>query len=141
MADLTRDRARRGPGAEGLVGLGARAFDYRRTVADVSMSGLLSGGMDASPITGLLAETGTPDLRAYAIGFEAAGGEAAVTAARALRIPVVGVDFLVPAHDQPQHVIIEANERTGVANHEPQPVAERFMARCHARAYQPLHDQ
>ncbi|MHA7684438.1 asparagine synthase-related protein [Cupriavidus sp. PET2-C1] len=99
VSDMTRDRARRGPGAEGLVGLGARAFDHRRTVADVPMSVLLSGGMDTSPITGLLAETGTPDLRAYAIGLEAVGGEAAVTVARALRIPVVALDFLVPAHD------------------------------------------
>ncbi|MGO4808790.1 N-acetylglutaminylglutamine synthetase [Cupriavidus sp. 2MCAB6] len=53
--------------------------------------------------------------------------EAAVTAARALRIPVVGLDFLVPAHDQPEYVIIEANERPGLANHEPQPTAERFV--------------
>lgn len=53
--------------------------------------------------------------------------EAAQTAARALRIPVVGLDFLVPAADQPEYVIIEANERPGLANHEPQPTAERFV--------------
>ncbi len=53
--------------------------------------------------------------------------EAAETAARALRIPVVGLDFLVPAPDQPEHVIIEANERPGLANHEPQPTAQRFV--------------
>lgn len=53
--------------------------------------------------------------------------EAAQTAARALRIPVVGLDFLVPAADQPEYVIIEANERPGLANHEPQPTAERFI--------------
>ncbi|MDF3838135.1 N-acetylglutaminylglutamine synthetase [Cupriavidus basilensis] len=53
--------------------------------------------------------------------------EAAVTAARALRIPVVGLDFLVPAHDRPEYVVIEANERPGLANHEPQPTAERFV--------------
>ncbi len=53
--------------------------------------------------------------------------EAAQTAARALRIPVVGLDFLVPAADQPDYVIIEANERPGLANHEPQPTAERFV--------------
>lgn len=47
-----------------------------RTVADVPVGVLLSGGVDSSLITGLLAETGTPDLRTYAIGFEAAGGEA-----------------------------------------------------------------
>ncbi len=53
--------------------------------------------------------------------------EAAETAARALRIPVVGLDFLVPAPDADQYVIIEANERPGLANHEPQPTAERFI--------------
>ncbi|CAD5109303.1 N-acetylglutaminylglutamine synthetase [Zestomonas carbonaria] len=53
--------------------------------------------------------------------------EAAITAARALDIPVVGVDLLVPAPDQPDYVFIEANERAGLANHEPQPTAERFI--------------
>ncbi|TWG87479.1 GNAT-family acetyltransferase (TIGR03103 family) [Cupriavidus gilardii J11] len=53
--------------------------------------------------------------------------DAAQRAARALRIPVVGLDFLVPAADQPDYVIIEANERPGLANHEPQPTAERFI--------------
>lgn len=54
-------------------------------------------------------------------------GEAAVAAARALEIPVVGMDLLVPAADQPDYVIIEANERPGLANHEPQPTAECFI--------------
>jgi GNAT-family acetyltransferase (TIGR03103 family) len=53
--------------------------------------------------------------------------EAAETAARALRIPVVGLDFLVPSPEQPGYVIIEANERPGLANHEPQPTAQRFI--------------
>ena len=53
--------------------------------------------------------------------------EAAVSAARALEIPVVGLDLLVPAADQPDYVLIEANERAGLANHEPQPTAERFI--------------
>ncbi|MBS7660922.1 N-acetylglutaminylglutamine synthetase [Pseudomonas lalucatii] len=53
--------------------------------------------------------------------------EAAVKAARALDIPVVGLDLLVPAADRPEHVFIEANERAGLANHEPQPTAERFV--------------
>ena len=52
---------------------------------------------------------------------------AAESAARALRIPVVGLDFLVPAPDQEDYVIIEANERPGLANHEPQPTAQRFI--------------
>jgi D-alanine-D-alanine ligase-like ATP-grasp enzyme len=53
--------------------------------------------------------------------------DAAETAARALRIPVVGLDFLVPAPDSDQYVIIEANERPGLANHQPQPTAQRFI--------------
>jgi len=53
--------------------------------------------------------------------------EAAVRAAESLGIPVTGIDFLVPAVDGPDYVFIEANERPGLANHEPQPVAERFV--------------
>jgi len=53
--------------------------------------------------------------------------EAAVCAARALEIPMVGLDLLVEAVDRPEYVIIEANERAGLANHEPQPTAERFI--------------
>ncbi|MBK1645404.1 N-acetylglutaminylglutamine synthetase [Thiocapsa imhoffii] len=52
---------------------------------------------------------------------------AAVTAARALAIPVTGLDFLVPSVQGPDYVIIEANERPGLANHEPQPTAQRFV--------------
>jgi GNAT-family acetyltransferase (TIGR03103 family) len=48
-------------------------------------------------------------------------------AARALDIPVTGLDFIVPAVDGPDYAIIEANERPGLANHEPQPTAERFI--------------
>jgi GNAT-family acetyltransferase (TIGR03103 family) len=53
--------------------------------------------------------------------------EVAETAARALRIPVVGLDFLVPSPDAPEYVVIEANERPGLANHDPQPTAQRFI--------------
>ena len=53
--------------------------------------------------------------------------DAAVRAARALDIPVVGLDLMVVAADQPEYVFIEANERAGLANHEPQPTAERFI--------------
>jgi len=53
--------------------------------------------------------------------------EAAIRAATALDIPVTGIDFLVPAVDGPDHVFIEANERPGLANHEPQPTAQRFV--------------
>jgi GNAT-family acetyltransferase (TIGR03103 family) len=52
---------------------------------------------------------------------------AAEDAARAIDIPVVGLDFIVSAVDQDSFVIVEANERPGLANHEPQPTAERFI--------------
>jgi D-alanine-D-alanine ligase-like ATP-grasp enzyme len=53
--------------------------------------------------------------------------EASVRAAAALSIPVTGLDFLVPDVTGPDYVFIEANERPGLANHEPQPTAERFV--------------
>ncbi len=53
--------------------------------------------------------------------------EAAKKAARALDIPVVGLDFLVASPMKNEYVIIEANERPGLANHEPQPTAQRFI--------------
>jgi GNAT-family acetyltransferase (TIGR03103 family) len=53
--------------------------------------------------------------------------DASVRAAAALGIPVTGLDFLVPDVESPDYVFIEANERPGLANHEPQPVAERFV--------------
>ncbi len=52
---------------------------------------------------------------------------AAIAGARALDIPLVGFDFLVPDVAGSDYVIIEANERPGLANHEPQPTAERFV--------------
>jgi len=52
---------------------------------------------------------------------------AAERAAREIDIPVTGLDFLVPVVDGADYVIIEANERPGLANHEPQPTAERFI--------------
>jgi GNAT-family acetyltransferase (TIGR03103 family) len=53
--------------------------------------------------------------------------KAAIDAAKALSIPVTGLDFIVPAVDHSEYSIIEANERPGLANHEPQPTAERFI--------------
>jgi len=48
----------------------------RRLVADVPVGVLLSGGLDSSLITGLLAEAGSIDLRTYSIGFDTVGREA-----------------------------------------------------------------
>jgi GNAT-family acetyltransferase (TIGR03103 family) len=53
--------------------------------------------------------------------------QAAIAASRAIDIPVVGLDFLVPSVEGSDYVIVEANERPGLANHEPQPTAERFI--------------
>ena len=53
--------------------------------------------------------------------------QACVKAAQELAIPVVGLDLLVPDVAGPDYVFIEANERPGLANHEPQPTAERFI--------------
>jgi GNAT-family acetyltransferase (TIGR03103 family) len=53
--------------------------------------------------------------------------EAAVQAARAINIPVTGIDFIVKSPTMSEYWFIEANERPGLANHEPQPTAERFI--------------
>jgi GNAT-family acetyltransferase (TIGR03103 family) len=52
---------------------------------------------------------------------------ASVEAARVLDIPVVGLDFIVEHPAKDAFIFIEANERPGLANHEPQPTAERFI--------------
>jgi len=52
---------------------------------------------------------------------------AAQKASRVIDIPVVGIDFIVKSPEKPEYVFIEANERPGLANHEPQPTAERFI--------------
>ena len=53
--------------------------------------------------------------------------EAAVKASQVLDLPVTGLDFLVPSVSGPDYVFIEANERPGLANHEPQPTVQRFI--------------
>jgi len=53
--------------------------------------------------------------------------QAAVAASRAIDIPVTGLDMIVAAPDEPDYVLIEANERPGLANHEPQPTAAAFV--------------
>src|SRR5690606_7963115 len=53
--------------------------------------------------------------------------EAACRASQAIDIPVTGIDLMVRSPSEPEYVFIEANERPGLANHEPQPTAERFI--------------
>ncbi len=52
-----------------------RASVRRRLVADVPVGVLLSGGLDSSLITGLVAETGMADLNTFSVGFESVHGE------------------------------------------------------------------
>jgi GNAT-family acetyltransferase (TIGR03103 family) len=51
----------------------------------------------------------------------------AVVAADAIGIPVTGIDLLVPDVTRDEYVFVEANERPGLANHEPQPTAQAFV--------------
>jgi D-alanine-D-alanine ligase-like ATP-grasp enzyme len=51
----------------------------------------------------------------------------ALTAAAAIGIPVTGIDLLVTDVAGTDCVFIEANERPGLANHEPQPTAPAFV--------------
>jgi GNAT-family acetyltransferase (TIGR03103 family) len=53
--------------------------------------------------------------------------DAACAAARVLEIPVIGLDMIVPSLARDEYWILEANERPGLANHEPQPTAARFV--------------
>lgn len=51
----------------------------------------------------------------------------AVEAAEAIGIPVTGIDLLVPDVTGTDYTFIEANERPGLANHEPQPTVAAFI--------------
>ncbi|BAF87363.1 asparagine synthase [Azorhizobium caulinodans ORS 571] len=46
----------------------------RRTVSDVPVGVLLSGGLDSSLLVALLAQLGHEDIRTFSVGFEAVGG-------------------------------------------------------------------
>lgn len=52
---------------------------------------------------------------------------AAIKASQAIDIPVAGIDLMVKSPLGAEYAFIEANERPGLANHEPQPTAERFV--------------
>lgn len=53
--------------------------------------------------------------------------DAAIQVVRAIDIPVCGVDLMVKSPEAADYAFIEANERPGLANHQPQPTAERFI--------------
>lgn len=58
-----------------LVTQGFNEAVQRRLVADVPVGVLLSGGLDSSLVTGLLARSGQKDLKTFSIGFESVGSE------------------------------------------------------------------
>lgn len=66
---------------------------------------------------------------------------AAVDAAVAIDIPVVGLDFMVPDVEKPDYVFIEANERPGLAFHEPQPTVARFVDLLYPSTVNPRGDR
>jgi GNAT-family acetyltransferase (TIGR03103 family) len=51
----------------------------------------------------------------------------AVDVADAIGIPVTGIDLIVPSVSGEEYAFIEANERPGLANHEPRPTAQAFV--------------
>lgn len=51
----------------------------------------------------------------------------AVDAADAIGIPVTGIDLIVPSVKGEEYFFIEANERPGLANHEPRPTVQAFI--------------
>lgn len=53
--------------------------------------------------------------------------DASRRAAQALALPIAGLDLIVPEVSGPEYAILEVNERPGLANHEPQPTAQRFV--------------
>lgn len=53
--------------------------------------------------------------------------QVAVKAAEVIGIPVAGIDLLVPDVTAADYTFIEANERPGLANHEPQPTVAAFV--------------
>lgn len=51
----------------------------------------------------------------------------AIKVTKALNIPVVGLDFIVPSIEGSKYSIIEANSGLALVNHEPQPVVEKYI--------------
>jgi len=63
------------PGWEEAVLEAMRLSVRRRLTGDVPVGVLLSGGVDSSLITGLLAREGVPELNTFSVGFEDVGSE------------------------------------------------------------------
>lgn len=128
VAELVTAQSRRRAAATG--GESTIPLD-EATIATVRAAGY--GLDDVVPASELLEVRGTANLHTggtihdVTASLHPALAEAAVQASRVLDLPVTGLDLLVPAVDDAEYVIIEANERPGLANHEPQPTAQRFV--------------
>jgi GNAT-family acetyltransferase (TIGR03103 family) len=128
IRDLVRTQSRRreaATGGESRIPLDSQTAD---TVADAGhdLDDVLPAGTQLTVRRTANLHTGGT-IHDVTADLHPALAEAAVTASRALDIPVVGLDFLVPAVDGAVYVFIEANERPGLANHEPQPTASKFI--------------
>ncbi|MEX2551120.1 MAG: N-acetylglutaminylglutamine amidotransferase [Nitriliruptoraceae bacterium] len=76
--EFTRDPAKAGWSErdwEDAVLEAMRSAVTWRTVADVPVGVLLSGGLDSSLVVGLLADAGQRGINTFSIGFESVGGE------------------------------------------------------------------
>jgi GNAT-family acetyltransferase (TIGR03103 family) len=67
-------------------------------------------------------------------------GRAAVCAAAVLELPIAGLDLIVPDLNASSYAILEVNERPGLANHEPQPTAARFVDVLFPETQSPHHE-
>ncbi len=128
VTDLVRAASRRrerATGGESRIPLDDTTTDVVRA-AGYAMDDVLPDGLRLQVRrTANLHTGGTIDDVTDRLHPEIAG--AAVRASRAIGIPVTGIDFLVPDVEGPEAVFVEANERPGLANHEPQPTAARFV--------------
>ena len=104
----------------------ARIYGLKGTMASEMLEITSSSG---GVITALALNLEEDNIGAVVLGDWTAiqEGDQVRRTARVLDIPVTGLDFLVPSVEGPDYVIIEANERPGLANHEPQPTAQRFV--------------
>jgi GNAT-family acetyltransferase (TIGR03103 family) len=128
IAQLIEKQSRRREAATGGESHIPVDAETRRAVsgADYEMESILPEGVElivrktANLHTGGTIHDVTPELHPDL-------ADAALTASDILDMPVVGLDFIVPAPSEPTYFVIEANERPGLANHEPQPTAESFI--------------
>ncbi|MDP9006320.1 MAG: N-acetylglutaminylglutamine synthetase [Actinomycetota bacterium] len=128
VAELIAAQSRRREAATG--------GEARIPLDDATVDSVRAAGRDLEDVLGAgeeLAVRGTANVHTggtihdVTAELHPAVAAAAVRASRVLELPVTGLDFLVPALDGPDYVLIEANERPGLANHEPQPTVQRFI--------------